>query len=69
MSRYKLSKFKRGDKVNSPGGEGHIYEIQFMDGQHWYELGEHSGFYREDELKLISKSNTNENKTKARRSD
>lgn len=58
MSRYKTSKFKRGDKVNTPGGEGTVAEVQYMDGKHWYEMEERMGFYREDELKLISKSNT-----------
>lgn len=55
MSRYKYPKFKRGDKVQSPAGEGTVYVVQYVDGIHWYELEEAPGFYREDELKRVEK--------------
>jgi hypothetical protein len=50
MSRFKFSKYRKGDKVNSPSGEGTVDAIQYMDGKHWYELKEIKGFFREDEL-------------------
>lgn len=53
--RYKLAKYKKGQLVSGPDGDGRILDIHYLIGHYWYSLKEHSGFYRESELKGLNK--------------
>jgi hypothetical protein len=48
---YSLPKYRKGQKVNTPEGEGHISQITYEGGANWYRIKEK--FYAESELKLV----------------
>ena len=45
---YQLPKFRKGNKVKTPDGEGHISGISYEGGTNWYNVK--GKFYSEYEL-------------------
>jgi hypothetical protein len=51
MSRFKLSKFKAGDKVMAPHGECVVEDVRYINAEFWYYVTKYKGCYRQSELK------------------
>lgn len=49
MAKYKFPKYRIGQEVNSPDGEGVISKIDYVGGVHWYVVNGMA--YSESELK------------------
>jgi hypothetical protein len=45
---YQLPKFRKGNKVKTPDGEGHIVQIRYEGGTNWHEVK--NKFYSEYEI-------------------
>ena len=48
---YSLPKYRKGQKVTTPDGEGHISQITYLSGVNWYKVREK--FYGEQELQKV----------------
>jgi hypothetical protein len=48
---YSLPKYRKGQKVVTPDGEGHILQIAYEGGANWYRVKEK--FYGEVEIKSV----------------
>ena len=48
---YNLPKFRKGNKVNTPEGEGHITQISYEGGVNWYRVKDK--FYAETEISKV----------------
>lgn len=51
LGHYKPPKFKKGVKVKTPDGEGHIIQISYEGGVNWYMVKEK--YYAETELTKV----------------
>lgn len=48
---YKPPKFRKGNKVMTPDGEGHIVQISYEGGANWYRVKDK--YYAETEIKQL----------------
>lgn len=48
---YQLPKFRKGNKVKTPDGEGYISQISYESGANWYNVK--GKFYSEYELTKV----------------
>jgi len=51
MGKFKHAKYKRGEQVNCPHGEGIIVKIILHTHKYWYQIGDTPNFYNESEIK------------------
>lgn len=49
--QYNLPIFRKGNKVKTPDGEGHITQISYLGGANWYKVKDK--FYSEYELQKV----------------
>jgi len=53
MGKFKHAKYKRGEQVNCPHGEGEITKVLLHSHQYWYRIDDTPNFYSESEIKSV----------------
>ena len=53
LGKFKMPKYRKGEKVKFPEGEGTVTQILYAGGSHWYFVNDDKN-WSEDELSKIS---------------